>query len=647
MDYTLRQGETFLNLSHDLNRLEFGRGNVRFEARLPFRFNWTGLPVTPDNMKEKHVSATEKEIRIDFADFFYFVRFPGNTYCRPDRKFAPDFRFSVTLSLHDGDLILRASPVENLGKNAVKLILAQDFFSASTSAKGSLVIPVYYGARLDFPRADLFSLPLQPSAGWSLPVHGYFRADGSGIGLWCEEPDREYQISCNQDLAGTFSAECRLCYDESCNTPREMRFMLFDAGSDFRVLGRRCRTLRQASGRFRTLKEKASEHPEVGRLPGTVFWKHNVYFSRRPEGVEKTYSLYVARPDWNENEGLPNNWTAAEVFETAHARGFDRVTVCNTGWNRDGYDAGYPERLPVNPERGTSEEFRRAAEAARRLSPGYTLSVHDNYIDVYESDAFHIEEVLQNVRGVPFMSGIWRGGQSYRLCSEFGLQYARRDLPRIAELSGKGCIYLDVNAAVPLYPCRAEKHPLTRKQDWRNRRAIFQLAKEHFGALAVEGCGTDHFADLVDIGAYGGLHFNLLPLRSPGPVGVPVPLWQMVYHDSVLNYIGEGYLPIHGSEYRLYQALYTLLPTAFDEHSGRLSRELRTAFSAPMIDFEELIPRTVTVTEDGSYRTDGVARSVFGDGTEVVANFTDADYHYGDVCIPPREYHIGKTGRKP
>ena len=95
--------------------------------------------------------------------------------------------------------------------------------------------------------------------------------------------------------------------------------MLFHPGSDFRALARRCRQLRQASGRFRTLAEKAAEHPEVSRLPGTVFWKHNIYLAERPEGVEKTYSLYVARPGWNENEGLPNNWTAAEIFETAHA----------------------------------------------------------------------------------------------------------------------------------------------------------------------------------------------------------------------------------------------------------------------------------------------------------------------------------------
>lgn len=638
--YSLNQGKTFLHLTEDLNLLEFGSGNVCFRAQAPFQLDWTGIPVTPDNMN-RQVTATENEIHIDFSNLRFAARFPGNSYCRPAPEYTPDFRFSVTLALQDEDLIVRISPVENIGSCSLKLLVAGNFFTASTQARGSLVLPVDFGTRIDFPRIDVYSAVFQPSAAWSLPVHGFFRENG-GIGLWCEEPDRDYAVSFNTDVSGTVSATCRLLYDAECNTSREMRFMLFHPGSDFRALARRCRQLRQASGRFRTLAEKAAEHPEVSRLPGTVFWKHNIYLAERPEGVEKTYSLYVARPGWNENEGLPNNWTAAEIFETAHAAGFDRVTACSTGWNHDGYDAGYPARLPVNPERGTEQDFKNAVDAAHRLSAGYTLSVHDNYIDAYEGNEYHEEEMLQIIRGVPHTASVWQGGQAHFMCSESGLKYARRDLPRIAELTGRGCIYLDVNAAVPLFHCRSAKHPLTRRQDEENRREIFRIAKQYFGAVAVEGCGTDHFADIIDIGAYGGLHFSGLSPRTPGAAAVPVPLWQMVYHDSVMNYFGEGYSPVHGSEYRLYQALYTLLPTAFDEHSKRISTELRSACSAPMVDFEELIPRTVFRRDDGSFRTHGVARSVFGDGTEVIANFNETEFICGGLRIPPREYHIRK-----
>ncbi|MBQ1943784.1 MAG: hypothetical protein II346_02095, partial [Ruminococcus sp.] len=75
-------------------------------------------------------------------------------------------------------------------------------------------------------------------------------------------------------------------FDSFENEPRQMRFMLFDANTDFKDLSRRCRELRIASGRFQTLVEKAKKRPVVAELPGTVFWKHNVYFKERPLGGE-------------------------------------------------------------------------------------------------------------------------------------------------------------------------------------------------------------------------------------------------------------------------------------------------------------------------------------------------------------------------
>ena len=304
-------------------------------------------------------------------------------------------------------------------------------------------------------------------------------------------------------------------------------------------------------------------------------------------------------------------------------------------------DAGYPQRFPISSERGSEREFSDTAKYARSLSSGYFLNVHDNYIDAYESsDLFDKDEMLQLYEGSPARGGIWRGGQAYVLCSANGLKYAEKDIPRLADISGEVCIYIDVFAGIPLETCRSPLHPLTKRENLENNRKICKLAKTHIGALAVEGCGTDLYADLIDIGAYGRLHFAGFPPRADGPMPVPVPMWQMVYHDCVLNYFGEGYTSVHGREYQLYQALYTLLPTSFDEHSKRISFDLRSAYTAQMVNFEELIPRKVSLEDDGSISTDGVARSVYSDGTEVVVNFTNQPYIYNNKTIPARDYII-------
>ena len=63
----------------------------------------------------KQITVTENEIHIDFSNLRFAARFPGNSYCRPAPEYTPDFRFSVTLALQDEDLIVRISPVENIG----------------------------------------------------------------------------------------------------------------------------------------------------------------------------------------------------------------------------------------------------------------------------------------------------------------------------------------------------------------------------------------------------------------------------------------------------------------------------------------------------------------------------------------------------
>lgn len=125
------------------------------------------------------------------------------------------------------------------------------------------------------------------------------------------------------------------------------------------------------------------------------------------------------------------------MFDLAKRKGFDRVCIYNTGWNRFGFDSGYPTRLPPNPERGTYEDFRNAAEYGRSLSDGFIYSVHDNYIDCYKnSPEYSGEEMVHNKNGAPVKGGIWRGGRCTVMCSAVSLKYAARDFPEIARHDG-------------------------------------------------------------------------------------------------------------------------------------------------------------------------------------------------------------------
>ena len=96
--------------------------------------------------------------------------------------------------------------------------------------------------------------------------------------------------------------------------------------------------------------------------------------------------------------------------------------------------------------------------------------------------------------------------------------------------------------------------------------------------------------------------------------------------------------PAQQADYLAFLALYGLLPTQFDEKELYLSRTMREAYTSEMVRHEYLTP-----VRDG-FRA--VAHSLFGDGTEVVANFTDSPFLYEGRETPPHDFILFKRGEK-
>ncbi len=398
--------------------------------------------------------------------------------------------------------------------------------------------------------------------------------------------------------------------------------------------------------RFVSLKEKIAEHPEVENLVGAVVWKHNVFCKERPPGVRKDYSLYVMDPRQAVYEGKPANWTAEEVFTTAKKRGFDRLVVYNTGWLAGGFDAGLPARFASDAGRGPEQEFRTVADWAKSLSDGYTFSVHDNYSQAYKrSPEWSADYLVKGRHGEFLDKGMWAGGKSYAICSAESLRFAQRDMPRIAEMVGKGSIYIDVmGGKTSLYECFDGAHPLTRQADAKLREQVFRLAKRYFGAVATESTPKGFLAGVVDLGAFIRVHFFDYSFGgSQRPI--PIPLFQLVYHDSVLNFLTESRQMFYGDEYLLYVALYNTLPFSLENISKFLSTTLRETFCSEMIEHKFISDSQVVATNDGCYWTDGVQKTVFEDGTTIIANFSREEFCYQNNTIKARDFGIVRDGR--
>jgi len=612
----LNNGKINLRLASDGSRLEItSAGGLRWERENLITVIY-GDGVRLNLLPWSKVKATlaDGEIRLDVTDTVWYARFPGHGYLKPVPP--PPVTFSFRIGLEGEDVLFTTEVPKNLDDETVEIYFPDAALKWDPARPGELAGAINsLGALYSYPSPEVLHVDYAAI----LPVAGFFTAEG-GVGIRTREV-WDYRLCLESNFRGPVGTGTIIhSFDRGKSEyERTVRMHFFPAGSNYADLAKWHRECVKREGRFVTLKEKISAAPEVAKLAGSVIWKHNVYAHPVPEGVEKDYSLYVRSLEAGEAEGRPGNWSAKEVFDTAHAAGFDRVCILNTGWNNKGFDSGYPTRFPVNPERGTEEEFRAAAEYGRSLSPDYIFSVHDNYRDVYaNSPEFTFDEIMRDKFGGRIPGGLWRGGRAWLICGECTQKYARRDLPHIGAMCGRGAIYLDVQGCVGLRNCYHPDHPGSRRDDAKWRLETFRIAKKHIGAVATEGAPHEFAVPEIDLGAYPCIKTgNASNMRT-------IPFFQLVYHDSLYTFCGQGVSGVHGPEYVNDVALYGALPWDFGADSLRISRELRASCTEEMLTHEFL--------------SEHLQHTVFGNGTEVFANFGDTE----EEGVPPRGFVIKK-----
>lgn len=615
--YTVELSETLSLTIHDK------RYGGLWHADAPFQLRYGGCWDFPLFEHAQHrVEANGHELQVCFSGLDCYARFKGHPYRRPQEVPPMLFRFTIRLE-EDAGVEFAVDAIDGLGDEDVEVTFPFRLFACSTAEEAIWPIPSGYGVLLRFPETRQCAFDMPSAEAVNMPFYGILPKRTAGLAVYMKDGcdlHTHVEINCTAGVATcspVFNFNARLA-----NYRRRLRVFAMPPDSGYNRLAKWYRAIAASEHRLVTLEEKIRRNPEVEKLVGAVIWKHDVFCLDKPP-LPHDYSYFVTSPDGNSLEGRAANWSAAEIFETARKNGFDRVCVYNTGWNAGGYDSMYPTRLPPNPERGTPEAFCAAARDARSLSDGYVLSVHDNYYDAYRnSPEFSEEEIGRNDDGGLQRGAIWRGGRAWLLCSECAVKYAARDLPQIAAMTGRGSIFLDVFGSAMPHRCFASGHPHGQREDYDNRRRILSMAKELFGSVATEQTPHDFCADIVDLGVcspFGGAFFRQCPLPM-----TPIPLWQLVYHDCVLNYTPDSAFYESGNgEYLALCTLYCMLPTAFTPECRELSVRLRRAYVAEMLSHEFLTPPDF----DG-VRLHAVARTTFADGTVVVANLSHPDFEY-------------------
>jgi hypothetical protein len=307
--------------------------------------------------------------------------------------------------------------------------------------------------------------------------------------------------------------------------PRRARFCFFEKGN-YVDMAKRYRHQAMATGRFVSLRDKIARNPAVGRLLGAPVVHTSILYHIQPE------SSYYHKDDPAKNHQLVSFEARAKDLQALAAKGITNAYVHLDGWGLRGYDNLHPDILPPCPEAGGWEGLKQFAEVCDQL--GFLFAIHDQYRDYYlDARSYQDRHTLLEESGRRPSGSTWYGGRQSVLCPGLAPGHVRKNHRAILDHGVKlRGAYLDVFSVVPPEECYNPEHPVTRTECLLDRAESLNSVRAWGGVVSSEE-PSDWSVPFLDLVHHGPFALNPGPGSGPA-MGVPVPLFNLVYHDALL-----------------------------------------------------------------------------------------------------------------
>jgi len=369
-------------------------------------------------------------------------------------------------------------------------------------------------------------------------------------------------------------------------------------------------------GDFVSLREKAARTPALNEVIGRpVIHQGSLYHF-----VSESALFNKTRIEANHQ--LQTFDQLAAILREYKKAGIDAAYVHLDGWGFYGYDSGHPDPLPVGPEQGGWEGLKRYADTCGEL--GYFFAIHDNYRDFYfNAVSFEDRMSVTRLDGSREEHSTWCGGRQLILNPRFAPEYVRRnhDLFAARGIPVRGT-YIDVFSVVPLEESAVPGMPLTRSDCARYRRQCFEILLARGYVVSSEE-GTDYLAPVLHL-VHHAPYATYPKIGGGNACGIPVPLFNLVYHDALLIpwEMGDdgGWGIPKGDSGRLHCLLNAGLPYVYGADPESVRRVNEAAELARYCGLSEMVSHEF-IGEGFRHQ-----KSVFSDGTEVTVDFDTGEY---------------------
>ncbi len=399
--------------------------------------------------------------------------------------------------------------------------------------------------------------------------------------------------------------------------PRRMLYRFME-NCDYNDFAHSFRDYLAERGRIYTLRAKVAENPAVEGLFGCPIIHTDIAVHISPE------SDYYAPDNPANNDHHVTFDTRAEELRRLKERGLDRAYIHLDGWGRHGYDNLHPDPFPPHEGAGGAAGMKRLADTAREL--GYIFGVHDQYRDYYyDAPSFDLDKAVQEIDGGHPFCSVWYGGRHSFLCATQAPAYVRRNYDEFERLGiDIKAAYLDVFSVVALDECFHLEHPMTRKEcaDLRNEclhslsaRGIIPSSEETISCL-LPSLVLCHHAPFYTTSFVNG-----------DAAGIPLPLFNLVYHDCVvIPWIGlpgeRGGWGIPNNDSAYSHAILNAGPVycSTDADEAELAAVKEACSLAERLTHARMVRHEFL---DDTYR---VQRTTWSDGTVIEVDFDSGAY---------------------
>lgn len=400
---------------------------------------------------------------------------------------------------------------------------------------------------------------------------------------------------------------------------RRMIYTFYDK-CDYNTFAKNYRSYIKYKGQLITLEQKIAKNPAVARLIGTPVIHEGIAVHIN----EKSDYYTPGQPE--KNDFYTSFETRAAELRQLKKRGVEKAYLHLDGWGKKGYDNVHPDVFPPHEAAGGADGMRMLSDTCREL--GYAFGIHDQYRDYYyDGESFDLANAIENPDGSHPYCSVWYGGPHSYLCAMLAPYYVRRNYDEFERLGIKiEGSYLDVFSVVGLDECHSGDHPMTREQCAAARRECLDILTAK-GIIPSSEETIDSVVPSLALCHHSPYFTSNLGAPDADPVGIPIPLFNLVYHDCiVIPWFGakgrKGGWGIPGGDSAYLHALlnggtiyYSVNASESDIEFGKTALSLHGRVAAQELVSHEFIGEGTRCQ-----------KTVFADGTAVTVDFESLEW---------------------